>query len=98
MGTPTTVGINDNLSSGQSCIAMRAADNELTGWVNMIFDLIVKEKFIFRIFLHHARHEDANDILADIFHHQTIAWGNTDSKYKMFLGAFQQLEKFLSTK
>ena len=40
----------------------------------------------------------ANDILADIFHHQTIAWGNTDSKYKMFLGAFQQLEKFLSTK
>jgi hypothetical protein len=37
----------------------------------------------------------ANDILTDIFHHQTIAWGNTDSKYKMFLGAFQQLEKFL---
>jgi hypothetical protein len=37
----------------------------------------------------------ANQILTDIFHRQTIAWANTDSKYKMFLGAFQQLEKFL---
>jgi hypothetical protein len=38
---------------------------------------------------------EASDILTDIFQHQTIAWSNTDSKYKMFLGAFQQVEKFL---
>jgi hypothetical protein len=37
----------------------------------------------------------ANEILTNIFQHQNIAWSNTDSKYKMFLGAFQQLEKFL---
>ena len=37
----------------------------------------------------------ANAIIEDIFQHQTIAWGNTESKYKMFLGAFQQLEQFL---
>ncbi len=37
----------------------------------------------------------ANDILRDIFEHQTIAWSNSNSKYKMFLGAFQQLEGFL---
>ncbi|HEV2482643.1 MAG TPA: hypothetical protein VGS79_23420 [Puia sp.] len=37
----------------------------------------------------------ANDILKDIFEHQTIAWSNSASKYKMFLGAFQQLEGFL---
>ena len=37
----------------------------------------------------------ANDMIQDIFHRQTIAWGNTDSKYKMFMGAFQQLEQFL---
>ena len=37
----------------------------------------------------------ANDMLTDIFRHQTIAWAHTDSKYKMFLGAFQQLEQFL---
>lgn len=37
----------------------------------------------------------ANDMLKDIFEHQTIAWSNSNSKYKMFLGAFQQLEGFL---
>jgi hypothetical protein len=37
----------------------------------------------------------ANDILKDIFEHQTIAWSNSNSKYKMFPGAFQQLEGFL---
>lgn len=37
----------------------------------------------------------ANEILKDIFEHQTIAWSNSNSKYKMFLGAFQQLEGFL---
>ena len=37
----------------------------------------------------------ANDMLKDTFEHQTIAWSNSNSKYKMFLGAFQQLEGFL---
>jgi hypothetical protein len=37
----------------------------------------------------------ANDMIQDIFQRQTIAWGNTTSKYKMFLGAFQQMENFL---
>ncbi|HEY4107614.1 hypothetical protein [Puia sp.] len=37
----------------------------------------------------------ANDMIQDIFRHKTIAWANTDSKYKMFLGAFQQMEEFL---
>ena len=37
----------------------------------------------------------ANDMLRDIFEHKTIAWAHTDSKYKMFIGAFQQLEQFL---
>lgn len=37
----------------------------------------------------------ANEIIKDIFHTKTIAWANTDSKYKMFIGAFQQMEQFL---
>ena len=37
----------------------------------------------------------ANDMLMDILRHKTIAWAHTDSKYKMFIGAFQQLEQFL---
>jgi len=37
----------------------------------------------------------ANDMVRDIFDHKTIAWPHTDSKYKFFIGAFQQLEQFL---
>jgi len=37
----------------------------------------------------------ANDLIEDIFHHKTIAWAHTDNKYKMFIGAFQQMEQFL---
>ena len=37
----------------------------------------------------------ANEMIKDIFEHRNIAWAHTDSKYKMFIGAFQQLEQFL---
>jgi hypothetical protein len=37
----------------------------------------------------------ANEMMRDLFQHKTIAWANTDNKYKMFLGAFQQMENFL---
>jgi hypothetical protein len=37
----------------------------------------------------------ANEMMRDVFQHKTIAWANTDNKYKMFLGAFQQMENFL---
>jgi hypothetical protein len=37
----------------------------------------------------------ANDMLKDIFEKKTIAWAHTDSKYKMFLSAFQQMAQFL---
>jgi hypothetical protein len=39
--------------------------------------------------------QKANDILKQTFEHQTIAWSNSNSKYKMFLSAFQQLKSFL---
>ena len=37
----------------------------------------------------------ANEILENVFTKQNIAWANTDNKYKMFAGAFEQLENFL---
>ncbi len=37
----------------------------------------------------------ANDVIEDIFRHKTIAWAQTDNKYKMFLSAFQQMGQFL---
>jgi hypothetical protein len=37
----------------------------------------------------------ANEIIANIFQTETIAWAKTDSKYKMFLSAFQQMQQYL---
>lgn len=37
----------------------------------------------------------ANAQIKDIFDKRTIAWANTESKYKMFIGAFQQIEQYL---
>jgi hypothetical protein len=37
----------------------------------------------------------ASGIIEDIFQHKTIAWAQTDNKFKMFLSAFQQLQNFL---
>jgi len=39
--------------------------------------------------------QKANDMIKDLFQHKNIAWAHTDSKYKMFLSAFQQMENFL---
>jgi hypothetical protein len=39
--------------------------------------------------------QKANDIIRRTFEKNTIAWAHTDNKYKMFIGAFQQLEQFL---
>jgi hypothetical protein len=39
--------------------------------------------------------QKANDIIKNIFDHQDIAWAHTDNKYKMFLSAFQQLQRLV---
>ncbi|MEP6467322.1 MAG: hypothetical protein ABJB05_13515 [Parafilimonas sp.] len=40
----------------------------------------------------------ADSLLTNVFMHNEIAWAHTDSKYKMYIGAFEQLEQFLSNK
>lgn len=37
----------------------------------------------------------ANAIIEEIFNTRNIAWAHTDNKYKLFIGAFQQMESFL---
>ena len=39
--------------------------------------------------------QKANDMIADIFRNRNIAWAHTENKYKLFIGAFQQMESFL---
>ncbi|HEV3412185.1 MAG TPA: hypothetical protein VG101_06895 [Puia sp.] len=37
----------------------------------------------------------ASNMIKEIFEHKTIAWAQTDNKFKMFLSAFHQLQNFL---
>jgi len=37
----------------------------------------------------------ANDVIKNIFEHHDISWVRTDSKYKMFISAFQQLGQLI---
>lgn len=37
----------------------------------------------------------ANNLMYEVFQFKEISWAHTDSKYKLFLSAFQQLQQFL---
>ena len=37
----------------------------------------------------------ANNLLYETFQYHDISWAHTDNKYKMFIGAFEQLKQFL---
>jgi hypothetical protein len=37
----------------------------------------------------------ANNLMENLFHSRTIAWAHTDNKYKLFIGAFQQMQEWL---
>ena len=39
--------------------------------------------------------QKASEMIKEIFRHKTIAWAQTDNKFKMFLSAFHQLQNFL---
>lgn len=65
-----------------NCFGLKPVDELPPRWTSLFYDSADCRK--------------ANDIIQDIFRHKTIAWANTDSKYKMFIGAFQQLEQYLT--
>lgn len=61
--------------------ALKDFDNLPKQWQNYFYDT--------------ADCRSANRMIENIFNKQNRAWPQTDSKYKMFMGAFQQLENFL---
>ncbi|MNE65006.1 hypothetical protein D3C80_1604510 [compost metagenome] len=69
MCTLTTVSVYDNFSSGKTGITMRTTDYKLTGWVDVVFDFIIKEVLVFRIFLDYTRDQDFFHILFDLLQH-----------------------------
>mgnify|MGYP002507958761 CR=1 FL=1 len=60
MSTFTAVGINDNLTSGQTGISVRTTDDKLSGRVNMIDNLVIEQSqhFIVMNRSNHARHQN----------------------------------------
>ena len=62
--------------------ALKNMEDLPAGWKNYFFDS--------------ADCEAANNMIAYVFAHNDIAWAHTDNKYKMFTGAFEQLQQMLS--
>ncbi len=61
--------------------ALKPTEDLPAEWVNCFYDANDCRK--------------ASDMIRDIFQHKTIAWAQTDNKFKMFLSAFQQLQTLL---
>jgi len=60
---------------------LKPADDLPAEWVSCFYDAEDCQK--------------ASEIIRTIFEHKTIAWAQTDNKFKMFLSAFQQLQNYL---
>ena len=67
VSTFTTVGIYDNLASRQTGISVRSADNELSGRINMIGDMVIEQckYFLCMNRSNDTWHQDIDDILTD---------------------------------
>src|SRR5437868_11241962 len=57
MPAPAAVAINDDLAASQAAIAVRAADDEIAGWIDVIFDVAADQL---------ARQLGGNDALNDV--------------------------------
>src|SRR4051812_2899070 len=66
---------------------MRTTDHKLSGWIDMIFDLIVKQVSVFLILCFYTWYQDTDDILFNFFLHFgfrikiIMLGGNYDSIY-----------------
>jgi len=70
VGAAAAICVNDDLSARQAAVAVRSADNELAGGIDMIFDFSVKELLYLFAKLHfNPWNEDVDHILFDRFQH-----------------------------
>ena len=69
MRTFTTIGIYNDFTSGKSGITMWPTNHEFTGWVDMVFDFVVKQFGVFLIFRFYARYQDGDNIFFDFCQH-----------------------------
>ena len=76
VSTFTAVGINDNLTSGQTGISVRTTDDKLSGRVNMIDNLVIEQSqhFIVMNRSNHARHQNFNHITTNDRQHFFVSF------------------------
>ena len=74
MCTLAAIGVNNNLTTSQASIAMRATNNELSRWVDKVLDVITKQgQHLLRMnLLLDTRNEDVDDIILDLLEHSLV--------------------------
>ena len=74
VGSLAAVGVDDNLTAGQSGVAVRTADDELTRRVDVVLDVEAEEvEYLLRVYLLlHARDEDVDDVVLDLGQHRVV--------------------------
>ena len=67
----SAVGINNNLTTSQACIAVRATDNELSGRIYKVFYVVVEQcQHLLRLYLRlHAWHQYVQNVLSNLCQH-----------------------------
>ena len=74
MGSLSSIGIDNNLASRQSCVTMRTTNNKLTRGIYIVFDIQPEEvKYLLRVdLLFHTGNEDMDHIVLDAGEHGLI--------------------------
>ena len=73
MSTTTSVGVNDNLTTCETCITVRTSDDKLSCRVDEVFYIVVKQfqhLWVVQLCLD-TRYQDVDDIVLDLCKH----WG-----------------------
>ena len=69
----STISIDDNFATRQTCVSVRSANHELASWIDVQNELIVKELLhMLGQFLNHAWQQDVLDVVADAIEHLLV--------------------------
>ena len=74
MSTLATIGVDNNLTTCESCVTVRTSDYEFSRGVHVVFDIQTEEiEHLLRVnLLFHAGNEDIDDVVFDLGEHLLI--------------------------
>ena len=75
MSSLSTISVHNDLTSGESCISMRATDHKLTGRIHMIDNMVIEQSKNLRMInrSNDTRHQHLNHIFPDHCQHLFIS-------------------------